>query len=352
MSGPGTLDPSTQPNQPAQQSQLRAALVSLGLIVALGILGYRILENWTFLEAAYMTVITLTTVGFHEVHTLSAGGQVFTILLLISGFGTVAYTAVIMAQTLVEGGLRRVLGKRQMDRRLQRIKGHIILCGFGRVGRMIAEEFRARKVSFVVIEKDPEASGVPADYLAVAGDSTEDEVLEAAHIRDASSLVVAFPSRADAVYVILSARQLNKKIHITARGDAESDERKLKRAGANRVVCPHRTGAQRMAITTLQPNVVDFIKLLSSGRSAEVVLEEYKISARSNLIGKTLREADFRQQFGLMVVGIKHPDQPSLLSPSPEEPIRKGDILVLVGPGQAMQNLEQETEEKGGGAGA
>jgi voltage-gated potassium channel len=322
-------------------NRLRIALVTFALVVAMGSLGYMLVEGWTPLEAVYMTVITLTTVGFGEVHPLTIPGKVFTMFLVLGGVGMATYTVFAATEVLVEKQMLRVLGKGRMDEKLKKQKGHIIVCGFGRVGRQICEEFKRREVPFVVVERSKEATENAQGFPIVHGDATEDATLLAAGIEGARGLVCALSSEAENVFITLSARQLNAEIRITARADSEGMEHKLLRAGATRVVSPYQAGAMRMAITTLQPNVVDFMSIVAGGESTGLRLEEVEVATGSAFIGKSLRQAEFRQRYGLMVVGIKRAGLQPLFSPASDEVIQDGDVMLLIGSAKDLGRLAE-----------
>lgn len=325
---------------------MRYALLVFGSVLFVGTLGYTMIEGWPFWDSLYMTVITLTTVGFGEVHPMSRLGQGFTVLLVLGGVGTATYTVFAATEFLVEKRMLAVLGRESMDTRLKGIKDHVIVCGFGRVGREICSEFDRRDVPFVVIERDEVKGRTNIPYPVIFGDATEDATLKEARIETAKSLVVALASESDNVFVVLSARQLNPGIMITARGESAGVEQKLLRAGANRVVSPYQAGALRMAVTTLQPNVLDFMNIVAGGQSTGLRLEEVSIDSGSPFAGRSLREIELRQRYGLMVVGIKHLDEATMFNPSSDQPIREGDILLLIGP---AENLEKLTAEAAGG---
>lgn len=320
-------------------NRLRIALVTFAVVVGVGSLGYMMIEGWSALEALYMTVITLTTVGFGEVHPLSLPGKMFTMFLVLGGVGTATYTVFAATEVLVEKQMLRVLGRSKMDEKQRGRKGHVIVCGFGRVGRQICAEFKRRNVPYVVVERDEQATQGQHDLPIVQGDATEDATLLAAGIEGAKGLVCALSSEAENVFITLSARQLNPDIRITARADSEGMEHKLLRAGATRVVSPYQAGAMRMAITTLQPNVVDFMSIVAGGESTGLRLEEVEVSTGSPFIGKSLREVEFRQRYGLMVVGIKRAGLRPMFSPASDEAIQDGDVLLLIGSADDLGRL-------------
>lgn len=323
------------------------ALLVLVAILLGGTAGFMLIEGWTFLDAIYMTVISLTTVGFQEVNPLTEEGKVFTMLLVIGGMGTMAYTAFVMTQLLVERQLRLVLGRSKMDRHLDEMKDHVVVCGHGRVGSHICTELQTRQVPFVVIDRDPDDAGVRKGMFFVRGDATEEDVLLIAHVERAKSLITALPHDAENVFITITARQLNPKIFITSRAESERMEPKLKRAGADRVVCPHRTGARRMAIATLQPMVLDFMDI-ATGEEGPMGfrLDELKVGAGSWLAGRTLREIGLRPKYELSVIAIKRREGLKIMHPGPDERIEEGDILLLVGSPERLNEFDQLAHSK------
>jgi len=318
--------------------RLRYALGTFVAVALIGTVGYELIEGWGFVESLYMTLITLTTVGYGEVHQLSSAGRIYTMFLLMGGVGAAAYTAFTAVELLVDREMRWVLKGRRMENRVKRLRNHVILCGHGRVGRFIADEFRRRKVSFVVVERERDAVAELIDMPVVVGDATEDGTLRDAGIERARSLVCALASGADNAFIALTARQLKPDIRITARADTHGMEQKLVRAGADRVVSPYKTGALRMAVTTLQPNVIDFMNIVAEGDSSELRLEDVRLSESSAFVGKSLREVEFRHRFGLMVVGIKREGTDTVFNPESTEALRAGDILILIGPADKLES--------------
>jgi voltage-gated potassium channel len=324
------------------EKKFKIVLMILVLVISFGTIGYTLIEKWPPLDSLYMTLITLSTVGFGEVYTLSPTGKIFTMILVIFGVGGAAYTVSIIGQMIVEGEIRKLLGRRKMEKSLKGLKDHYIVCGYGRVGRRICKEFCIRRVSFVVVEKDPliveqiEKDG----FLCVQGDSTEDSVLTNAGIEKAKGLVSAVANEADNVFIVLSARQLNPNLFITARADSDPAEKKIKRAGANKVVSPYKIGGIRMALTTLRPNLVDFMKVVTFDKETGLVIEEIEVKPDSPLTQTTLKDSSLRKEFGIMVAGIKKPGKDVFLNPSPETKIEAGDILIVIGEKEQLEKLE------------
>lgn len=329
---------------------LRFSLSILVGIIALGTFGYMTIEGWSGFDALYMTVITLATVGFKEVHDLSPQGKVFTILLIIFGAGIIAYSAGSLLQIMVEGQLRRILGRKKLEKQIDKLSGHYIVCGFGRIGTLICREFLAKPIPFVVVEKDPalcEKIGNEG-ILFVRGDATDDETLMAAGILRAKGLITAVTSDTENVYITLTARGLNPDMFILARSGEEGSEKKLRRAGASKVISPYTIGASRMAQAVLRPSVVDFIEIATAGRNLELQLEEIRVTPDSALADKTLIDSGVRKDLGIIIVGIKQQNGQMLFNPAPATSIRGGDVLITLGEPKAIQDLERIASREGG----
>lgn len=327
------------------EKRLKAVLLILVVVIAFGTVGYSIIERWPLLDALYMTIITLSTVGFREVYSLSPAGRVFTMVIIVVGVAGAAYTLSVIGQMIVEGEIKRLLGRRRMQKGIKELVDHYIVCGFGKVGRRVARELNLRRVPFVVVDKDPQRIEL-ADkdgFLFVQGDSTTDETLLDAGIERAKGLIIALASEADNVFIALSARQLNPNLFITARGESDDAEKKLKRAGANKVVFPHRIGAIRMALTTLRPNLVDFMTVMTFDKDTGLAIEEIQVKPGSSLDQTTLQLCPIRKELGIMVVGIKKMGKDVFLNPAPDTKIEAGDILIVIGEREKLEKLEKLT---------
>ncbi|MBD3234988.1 MAG: potassium channel protein [candidate division Zixibacteria bacterium] len=313
-------------------------------VLLFGMVGFRIIEGWTLLDSLYMTIITLSTVGYGEVHNLSVPGRVFATILIIFGVGTVAYTFGVIGQFIVEGKVREIFGKRKMEKQLQSMDNHYIICGYGRVGSQVCEEFAVRRVAFVVVEYDEKNIGelLKTDYVYIQGNATDDEILKSAGIEKAKGLVSTLASEADNVYLALSARHLNPNLTITCRADSAAAEKKIYRAGANRVISPYIIGGLRMALATLRPNVVDFLQVAASGPAGNFRIEELSIKADSPITDKKILELDFRAKKGITILGIRKPDKTMIRNPSAETIIEAGDIIILLGEAAQLEALESE----------
>ncbi len=320
------------------------ALVILLMVFAAGTIGYSILEGWDLLESLYMTIITITTVGFGEVRPLHPPGRIFTIFLLLFSIGTVTYIAAVFARGLVEGELQRALGRRRLEKKIKALVGHYIICGFGRIGSYICRELSLKHVHMVVIESDPETIlRIDKDgYLYVRGNATDDEVLRAAGVERARGLVTAVGSDADSLYITISAREMNPDLFIVARSSDLGVEKKLRSAGANLVVSPYILGARRMVNAILRPAVMDFIEIaLHQKTNLDMLrLDEILVKSLDRLDSKVLKDSGIRNKLGLMVVAIQKPGSPMTFNPSPETVIDTGDILICLGPQANLERLE------------
>ena len=322
---------------------LRFSIAALVTVIAFGTLGYAMIEDWQAFDALYMTIITLATVGFREVHELSPEGKVFTIVLIISGTGIIAYTLSSLIQFTLEGQLRKILGRKKLESRIGKLRDHYIICGYGRIGHLICREFQSRPTPFVVVEQNPnhierlEREG----YMYVEGDATDDETLQAAGIEHAKGLITAVTSDTDNVYITLTARGLNPKLFILARAGEEGAEKKLMRAGASKVISPYTIGASRMAQAILRPSVVDFIELATASEHLALQIEEIRIAADSVLAGKNLINSGIRQSMGIIIVGIKESDGKMTFNPPPEKNIEPNSVLIILGERPAISKLEK-----------
>lgn len=270
--------------------RIQNALLALLVITVVGVLGYMVFEGWSFTEALYMTVISVTTAGYKEVRPLDTTGQLWTMALLITGVGTLFYAAVSSVELVVEGTIRGYFGRRRMEAAINKLNGHYILCGYGRFGRQVAREFANDGVPFVVVEQNPETveECVEEGFLVLLGEASDDDMLEAAGVRWARGLVAAVNSDADNVFVVLSARKLNPKLHIVARASSDESAAKLEIAGADRTLSPYAVGGRRLASLATQPLVVDFLDVVTRGEEGiEFRLEEFRVPEESFIADQT-----------------------------------------------------------------
>jgi voltage-gated potassium channel len=325
-------------------SELRKKfIIAVGLVVlvaSFGTAGYMLLEGWNFIDALYMTVITLASVGFKEVHDLSTFGRIFTIIIIIGGVGTVAYALSAGAKIILEGELQEVYGRRRLEKKIKELKDHYIVCGYGRMGKIICRELREKNIKFVIVEKQPDMHQENKDLLIFPGDATKDEVLKELGIEKAKGLVSVLPTDAENLFVVLSARGLNPNLFIVARAGEEGSEKKLVRAGADKVVSPYHIGGLRIAHTVLKPAVVDFIEFATKSGNIDLQMEEILIKESSELIGKSLDECGIGRELGIIIVAIKKPNGEMKFNPTFKSAIKTGDTLIALGESSKLKNLE------------
>lgn len=321
--------------------KVKYSLTTLSILIGGGTLGYSIIEEWGAFEALYMTIITLATVGYSEVHTLSHEGQIFTIFLIVFGVGTIAYTISSMIQFMVEGQLYKLLGRKKVQKQISRLQGHYIICGYGRIGRLISREFAAKPVPFIVVENNSDqCQRLEEDgHLYIAGDATHDDVLELAGINQAKGLITVVASDSANVFITLTARGIKPSLFIMARSSEEGAEVKLIRAGANKVISPYTIGASRMAQAILRPAVVDFINIATGPENIELQMEEIPVSPESRLVGKDLSQSGIRKELGLIIIGIKQ-DERMMFNPEANTIIEAGHTLIALGEYPDIQKLE------------
>jgi voltage-gated potassium channel len=325
------------------------AVALLLLILAGATIGYAEIEGWGLWDAFYMTIITVTTVGYREVHPLSRVGEAWTIVVLISGVGAALYTFTLLATVVVEGGLPKRLQRRRLERMLETIKDHFIICGYGRIGSIVAHQFRRQGIPHVVIERSAERlqAALDAGALGVEADASREEVLKRVGIDRARGLIAAVGTDAENVYAVLSARVLRPDLFIIGRAETEDATAKLKRAGADRVLSPYQIGAVQIAQTALRPAVVDFFELATSADNLELAIEEITIATTSSLADQSILTANLRQRYGVIVVGIQRTDRRMEFNPEPDTVIRTGDKLVVLGRPESLKKLEAHAAQAG-----
>jgi voltage-gated potassium channel len=316
------------------------AIAGIVLLTAGGTAGYMAIEHMTAFDALYMSVITISTVGYEEVKPLGAGGRIFTMGLIVTGVGTAFYLFAAVTQFVVEGQLREMVGRVSMKRKIEQLAGHIVICGFGRMGRVVAEEVTRSGGQAVVIERDAarEPELAAAGLLYAIGSALDDRVLEEAGVRRARAVVAVTASDADNVYITLSARAMNPKILIHARGESEAGLQRLRMAGADQAISAYQWGGIRLAASLMRPSVVDFLELSFPGRGAEVDLEEVRVAEGSALIGQTISAVEQSSE-RLRIVALKRGSAPSTLIPAPATRIEAGDFLVAIGDRETLRRL-------------
>jgi voltage-gated potassium channel len=317
---------------------LVAALLT---VIAVGIIGYMVIEGWSFLDAIYMTVTTLTTVGYQEVHVLSDTGRIFTVGLIVIGVGVMLYGLTTMVGYLIEVQVGNLFGGRRMKERVSRVKNHIILCGYGQVGTEVARTLEKDGVPLIVVDINQEAiaRAMGNGHMYVQGDATRDESLNEAKVQQARGLVAATGNDAANIFITLSAKGLRSDLLVVARATAEEAESKLRRAGADRVILPLALAGRRLAMLAVRPLLVDFINTTMHSRNRDLILEDVKVGFGSPVAGMTIKEGQDRCG-GAIVLAVKKGDGTLLTNPPQETSLELGDELVVMGTPQQLRNLE------------
>jgi voltage-gated potassium channel len=319
--------------------QLAAAL--LLLVIGVGVLGYMLIEGWSAWDALWMIFITLTTIGYGEVHTLSDGGRLWTIALIISGVSVGTYTLTRVTALLVEGTLLDELRSSRRRWKMTRLSNHYIIVGAGRLGVSVIEEITASGGQVCVIERDPERAAdlVRRGLLVIRGDGANDDVLREAGIERARGMAVAVPSGAEAIFVTLSARHLSSTLPISTRASDQEEVIKARRAGATSVVSPFRMGGWRMAHGLIRPDTSNFLDLATLAANDELLIDELLLTEGSRLVGKTLSALGLRQDYGVLVVAIRRADGQMIAAPDGDIHLAVGDVLIVVGRSEGVRSL-------------
>jgi len=313
-------------------SGLSKSLIGIAVVLFFGTLGYVLIEGWDLMDSFYMTVITVSTVGITEVHPLSHTGRLFTSVLIFCGVGVMAYSLSRMAEFIFQRSITNALGRRSMTKKINQMKNHIIICGYGRTGSRVVAELQNAGKPFVVIEGDDE-QGKRMEELGIphiVGDATEEETLEEANIEHAEALVAGLGSDAENLFLTITAKGIAHDIRIIARVHDPDNTRKLKKAGAHRVVSPISSGASQIAQLLIRSSVVDLVELAATDKSIALEVFEHVIDENSELRGKTLAEARVHQTLGALVIAIRHTDGSNAFDPSPNTRLGVGDILVAI----------------------
>jgi voltage-gated potassium channel len=321
-----------------------AVLIAIVVVVVIGTGGFMLIEGWGLLESIYMTITTIFTVGFGEVHPLSRGGSVFTIALILGGVGTILYGIGAMVEFLIGGQLTGAFRRRTVRRQVNKLEGHYIICGYGRVGEAVARHFLAHGARFAVIDSEQEALDRASGdgFLVVRGDAASDEVLEAAGVRRAKGLVAAVASDAGNIFVTLSARVLNPGLLIVARASSEDTINKLERAGADHVVTPYGIGGKRMATLILKPLVSDYLEIVTGGGELEFRVEELELNQSCCSVGKSIADLAVRQRTGSTILAVRHASTGAFdTNPSAELRLQSGDMIIAIGTPAEIAKLEE-----------
>ena len=326
------------------QKELMAGALALAGIFLIGTLWYSLVEGWRWEDAAYMTVITLATVGYGETHPLGSRGRLFTIALILMGVVNLGYIVNRFTAAVIEGYFLEGIRLRQQRRLMESLLGHYIICGFSRTGRQIAKEFLAEGVAFVIIDSELESvqKAQEIGYIVFQGDATLDDTLLKVGIAKAICIVAALPSDAENLYTVLSAKTLNPDIRAIARASTEEAVQKLQRGGADAVISPYITGGKRMAAAALRPQILDFVDGILSGTDRQLYMEEFLLdSGRCPFVGQTLQKAKLRSQSGALVLAIRRLDGNLIGGPTGDTVLMSGDTLICMGTAEQLQDLNQ-----------
>ena len=323
---------------------LTISVVLAFLITVIGTVGYMMVEGWDFMDALYMTVITISTVGYSEVRQVDAAGRIFTIFIVVTGVGFSLYVAGAVVQFMVEGQIRKIMGRRRLDQKLKRLKNHYIICGYGRIGRVLVRNLRRKFSNVVIVDNNPDlVTNMEEDgVLYVEGDATEEATLIKAGIDNAKGLVSVLATDTDNVFLVLTARQLNPQLDIIARAGTDRSKDKLKAAGATTVESPYEMGALRMVQRILRPKVTSFLDFALSTKRKDILMEELSVGRDSQLANLTLKDSGIRQRYNLIVIAIEKSTGEMLFNPSFEARIEVEDTLIAVGEEPNLHLLEQD----------
>lgn len=326
-----------------RKAHLTLSILLTIILVGVGTIGYMIIEGWNVSDAMYMTVITLATVGYGEVHQVSAAGRFFTVVLIFLGVGYFLYVGGNIVQFLVEDRIRIIFGRRKLDKQIAKLKNHYIICGYGRIGRVLARYLTERYLDVVIVEKDTSRQATMDEdgVLYLIGEATNEGLLVKAGIENAKGLITAVATDADNVFLTLIARQLNPGLFIVARAIQNTAKRTLQAAGAAKVISPYDLGARRMAHAILRPTVIRFLELAFTDENTDIQVEEIRVRPTSRLLNVALKDSGIRQRLDLIILTIKKSDDSMIFNPKANTCIETDDTLVVVGRAKSVSRLEQ-----------
>ena len=322
--------------------RIRNAIIALALTIVFGTIGFSLIEGWSVADSFYVTVQTLTTVGYGDLPPRTAAGRGFAVIVMLIGVGGVALAASTIVQSVVQSELVSTFGQRRQSKRMKKMHDHYIICGSGRVGSHLVRDLQQADAPFVIIENDAAraAEFTQKGFHVLVGDATLEETLKEAGVVRARGLAACLPNDADNVYVVLTARDLNARLHIVARAAEEQAEAKLVRAGANHVVAPTIIGGHRMAISLTKPAVGEFFDSIT-GSKIGLGFEQVLVEAGSSLIGRVLRETPIRAELDIVIISIRRANGETIFNPSGEAVIQSGDILIAIGKLEALTRLNE-----------
>jgi voltage-gated potassium channel len=320
---------------------LKLIAVALALLTFIGMAGFHFIEGWTWFDGFYMVITTFSTIGYQEVHPLSHTGRIFNVALILAGVSLVFLGIGSLTKALLEFSLRKFFGRRKMEREIDRLSDHYIICGAGRVGRSAARELSRKPAPFVILEQnESKAARFSNDWLILVGDATQEQILRQVHIERARGLVAATTTDATNLYIVLTARGLNPQLTIIARASEEGAEKHLLKAGADSVVSPYNFAGQRIAQSFLRPHVVSFLDTATTHLGIDLEIGEIQVHANSEFAGKTVGSSRIRQERGVIILAIKR-DDGMRFNPAPDDLIQPGDCLIAMGQPAQLRQLEQ-----------
>ena len=324
-------------------SKLKFTLIILFTIFIIGTVGFHFIEGWSFVDSFYACIITLSTVGYGDFVPETTAGKFFAVFIIIFGVGMMFYSLILMAETFIEARLRSLLGRGKLEKKIEKMNNHYIICGGGRIGFLICRELMAGKMPCVVIDNNPEVIQRAQDegFLCFKGDATQDKILIEAGIKRAKGVVCVLPSDAENLYVILTAKELNQQVYIISRSEEEASEHRLMRAGADRVMSPYTLGGVRMAMAILRPAMLDFIEITTRQQSLELRMEEISICKGSPFITQSLEDSGIRKRYGLIIVAVKKDSGKMIFNPMANYIIAEDDRLIAMG---EDENVKQFAE--------
>ncbi|MFC2113044.1 potassium channel family protein [Bacteroidota bacterium] len=326
-------------NRPIGRNEARwSVIIAFGLlfvVMVIGVTGFMLIEEMNFTQAFYMTIITIATVGFQEVHPLSVSGMWFTSFLIVISFGIFVYAVTSMSRYIIDGVIGNYYRDRKARKRVKKLDNHVIICGYGRNGSQAVIDLKMRKVPYIVIENNPEiveSLRDIEDILYIEGDATQDEILHNAGISDARALITTLPVDADNLYVVLTAKEINPSLTIISRASNEKSNRRLKRAGASNVIMPDRVGGQQMAKLVTQPDIVEFLDYMMLQEPGSVFMEELSLDTLAKCFeGKEIKELRIRNKTGANIIGLRRPDRSYIINPGSNVKLSCSDQLFVLG---------------------
>jgi len=325
---------------------LKFSILLLFLIVVVGIIGYSIIEDYALVDALYMTIITISTVGYREIVPLSNAGKIFTIILIISSFGIFAYAVSTITLHTIEGFFANYFRDNKLNKIIKKMNQHVIICGFGRNGKEAALSLAQKKIPFIIIEKeDKEIANISANfpnYPVIQGDASNEEVLKKAAPEKAKALITTLPIDADNLFIVLSAREFNKSMTIISRASDDHTDVKLQRAGADKVIMPDKIGGQRMAKLVTEPDTIEFLEYIINQSEQDITLAEIPCANMGNCTqNKTIQELNLRNKIGVNIIGIKSKEDAYVFNPSPDMKLLPDDKLFVLGTIEQIETFKQ-----------